>query len=277
MIDLKLPSPPAKDAGMEHAVIGSARTARGLALAALLTLPILAACQSTEPLGRIVTPSKVEPSDPPLNPNPTHIVRLHGRAPETLDFRFRIGFATTSREGDCYNHAGFWEGGGEKGWGYDLYPVRNGEQWVADLVVDRYLPGRCGWNIKGSAMILVEPLDAQEGDSLGAGTRLVVADDRSWDDEVPRCAGMSSRCDEARVRLLENSNDAIPAQVRCKRLPPEKMMGDTSFICDQFPEHKMVHLLKEHTRRIRIDLYDLDHEDVPIDSVIDDNKEVRHE
>jgi hypothetical protein len=84
MIDLKLPSPPAKDAGMEHAVIGSARTARGLALAALLTLPILAACQSTEPLGRIVTPSKIQPSDPPLNPNPTHIVRLHGRAPETL-------------------------------------------------------------------------------------------------------------------------------------------------------------------------------------------------
>ena len=92
MIALKLPSPPAKDAGMEHAVI---RAARGLALAALLTLPMLAACQSTEPLGRIVTPSKVQPSDPPLNPNPTHIVRLHGRAPETLDFRFRIGFATT--------------------------------------------------------------------------------------------------------------------------------------------------------------------------------------
>ena len=274
MIALKLPSPPAKDAGMEHAVLGAAR---GLALAALLTLPMLAACQSTEPLGRIVTPSKVQPSDPPLNPNPTHIVRLHGRAPETLDFRFRIGFATTSREGDCYNHAGFWEGGGEKTWGYVLYPVRKGEHWEVDLVIDRYLPGRCGWNIRGSAMILVEPLDAQEGDSLGAGARMVVADARDVDDAAPRCRPEQPRCSEKRSRRLSNSDDSIPVQVRCKRVAPEKRIGQTSFICNQFPEHKTAHMLKAHTQSVRIDLYDLDHEDVPDEPVINDDKEASHE
>lgn len=238
---------------------------------------MLAACQSIEPLGRIVTPSKVEPSDPPLNPNPKHVVRLHGRAPETLDFRFHIGGMSTNREGYCYNHAGFWEGGGEKGWGYDLYPVRKGEHWEADLVVDRYLPGRCGWKIKGSAMIMVEPHDAREGESTGAGDRLVVADARDRDDEAPRCGPRHPRCTEERSRRLSNPNDAIPVQVRCKRIPPEKKIGDTSFICNEFPEHKTTHLLKAHTRSIRIDLYDLDHGHVPVDSAIDDDKEVNHE
>jgi len=234
---------------------------RVLALAALL-LPILGGCQSTEPLGRIVLP-EAQPWDPPLNPHPRHVVRLHGRAPETLDFKFSIGFMSTSREGDCYKHAGFWEGGGKKGWGYDLYPVRHGERWEADLVVDRYLPGRCGWNIKGSAMIRVEPLDAEEGDSLGAGVRLVVADTRTLDDSAPRCGPRHPRCSEERSRLLSNSDDSIPVEVRCKRLAPEERIGSTAFICNQFPEHKITHDLKAHTRSIRIDLYDLDHEELP--------------
>lgn len=110
MLDLKFLPRPAKEPGMGHSARGPVRRSRWLALAALLALPMLAACQSTEPLGRIVTPSKVEPSDPPLNPNPKHVVRLHGRAPETLDFRFRIAFVTTVWEGDCYSHAGFWKG-----------------------------------------------------------------------------------------------------------------------------------------------------------------------
>jgi hypothetical protein len=234
------------------------RRIRGLLLVALSMLPMLAACQSAAPLGRIVTPSKVEPSDPPLNPAPTHVVRLHGRAPETFDFRFRIAFLSTSREGDCWNHAGFWEGGGEKAWGYDLYPVRDGERWQADLVVDRYLPGRCAWDIRGSVVIMVEPLDAREGDSLGAGTRLVVRDARHRDDSAPRCKPRNPGCTEERSRRLSNSDDTIPVQVRCKRISPEERIGDTSFICNEFPEHKTAHLLKRETRRIQIDLYDLD-------------------
>ena len=277
VMGVKFPSPPAKVAGMGRFAIGAARAGRGLALAALLTLPMLAACQSTEPVGRVITPSKVQPSDPPFNPNPTHIVRLYGRAPESLDFRFRIGFMTTNREGDCYNHAGFWEGGGEKTWGYILYPMRNGEQWEADLVVDRYLPGRCGWNIRGSAVIMVEPLTAKEGDSLGAGISPVVWDGRNWDEDTPRCEPNNTRCSEERSKRLSNSDDAIPVQVRCRHRSPEEIIGDTSFICNEFPELKTRHHLKEHTRRIRIDLYDLDHEEVREAAVSNDDKDVRDE
>ena len=85
-------------------------------LAVLLpALPLLASCQTAEPLGRVVTPAQVLPTDPPLNPDPKHVIRLYGRAPASLDFRFRVVFTTTNQEGDCWSHAGFWEGGGALG------------------------------------------------------------------------------------------------------------------------------------------------------------------
>lgn len=237
------------------------RGAVGISTLALLMLPLLAACQTPGPVGRIVTPSKVEPSDPPLNPNPMHVVRLHGHAPKTLDFRFRVVFASTNREGDCWNHAGFWEGGGAKTFAYDIYPVRKGDAWQADLVVDRYLPGRCGWNIRGNAMIMVEPTDAREGDTFMEGMRLVVGDARDRDDNAPRCQPGNPRCSEERSRHLSNSDDTVPAEVRCKRVkPPPLPARGTVFICNEFPEYKTTHLLQNSTRRVRIDLYDLDHD-----------------
>lgn len=233
----------------------------GTATLALLMLPLLAACQTPGPVGRIVTPSKVEPSDPPLNPNPMHVVRLHGRAPETLDFRFRVGFLSTNREGDCWNHAGFWEGGGEKAFSYDIYPVRKGETWEADLVVDRYLPGRCGWNIDAGTLIIVKPaeLDWTHKGLLGGG-QLVISDIRGKDDTAPRCEPGHPRCTEERSRRLSNSDETISVEVRCHRIPPDKRIGDSLFICNDFPEHKITHLWRQGVTRVRIDLYDLGQE-----------------
>ena len=142
--------------------------------------------------------------------------------------------------------------------------MRSGDEWVADLVVDRYLPGRCGWDIKGHVVLMVTPNDAREGDSLRAGTRFVVADARTVDEKASRCKPHHARCTEERSRLLSNSDDAIPVQVRCKRVPPEdRGYGNTFVFCDRFPEHKITHNLKTHTKEVRIDLYDLDHENLP--------------
>lgn len=235
-----------------------------LALVALLALPLLAACQSTEPLGRIVLPEQVNPWDPPLNPDPKHVVRLHGRAPATLDFLLSIGFMSTNQEGDCYKHLGFWEGGGAKGWTYELHPVRNGEEWVADLVLDRYLPGRCEWNIKANVMLMVTPLHVREGDSARAVSRFVVADTRKLDENAPRCEARNPRCTEQYSRLLSNSDDSIPVQVRCTRDGRDvRGPGERVIICDRFPEHKITHDLRPHTKSVRIDLYDLDYEGLP--------------
>ena len=227
---------------------------------AIVLLPALAACQSAEPLGRIVTPAEVRSIDPPLNPDPKHIIRLYGRAPETLDFRFRIAFASTSQEGDCWNHAGFWEGGGNKAWRYDLLPVRKGEYWEADFVVDRYLPGRCGWRIAASANIVVAPAEAARWDrrKRASGTKVfgVVGDARSRDETAPRCRPGMHNCDEARNRRMANADDSIPVQVHCRIRPLEERISDTFFFCNEFADYKIMHYAKNHTRRIRIDLYD---------------------
>lgn len=232
---------------------------QGLILAAL-SLAALPACQSAEPLGRIVVPAEVRSIDPPLNPDPRHVIRLYGRAPETLDFRFRIAFASTSQEGDCWNHAGFWEGGGNKAWGYDLYPVRKGEYWEADFVVDRYLPGKCGWEISASANILVTPVEAARwGDQEQADAtsmRGVIGDARNWDETAPQCKSGMHNCDEARNRRLANADDSIPVQVHCRARPAEERISDTVFFCNEFADYKTEHYVKNHTRRIRIDLYD---------------------
>lgn len=224
----------------------------------MLALPMLAACQTAGPVGRIVIASKAEASDPPLNPNPTDVVRLYGHAPETLDFRFRVAFLSTHREGDCWNHADFWEGGGEKAFSYDIYPVRKGDSWVADLVVDRYLPGRCGWDIDAGTRIIVKPAELEwtHKGLLGAGD-LVIGDARTIDDDAPHCEPASPRCSEARSRRLANSDEAIPVEMRCHRIPEEKRIGDTRFMCNDLPEHKTTHLLKPGVTRVRIDLYDL--------------------
>jgi len=238
---------------------------------ALLLAAALAACQTTPgPLGRIVTPSKVEPSDPRLNPKPRHIVRLHGRAPESLEFRFRIVLVSTSREDDCWNHAGFWEGGGEKTYAYDLYPVRKGGNWEADHVVDRYLPGRCGWNSSAGAVIFVKPVDGRGGDNTLGGMRSVIGDARLWDETAPQCRPGMHNCDEARNQRLANADESIPVQVRCRNRSPEELIGDIVFICNEFADHKTLHYVKDHTRRIRIDLYDLDHGQPPDSTVKED-------
>lgn len=238
------------------------RGAVGISTLALLMLPLLASCQTAGPVGRIVAPSDVEASDPPLNPNPTHVVRLHGRAPETLDFRFRVAFLSTHREGDCWNHAGFWEGGGEKTFAYDIYPVRKGDMWEADLVVDRYLPGRCGWNIRSEVMIIVKPAELEWSNKglLRMGDP-VIGDAREMDDNAPRCEPGHPRCTEERSRRLSNSDKAIPVEMRCKRIPLEQRIGDTLFRCNDFPEHKIMHLLKNGHTRVRIDLYDISPQD----------------
>lgn len=237
--------------------IASLKRNQGLILAAALSLAALPACQSAEPLGRIVTPAEVRSIDPPLNPAPKHIIRLHGRAPESLDFRFDIGFLSTSREGDCWNHAGFWEGGGERVFSYDLYPVRDGENWKADLVVDRYLPGRCEWTIRASAIIHVKPADVPWSHPARSGGMLaVIGDARLWDETAPRCKPGMRNCDEARNQRLSNSDESIPVQVHCRWRVGKDAIGEDMFICNEFADYKDLHYVKGHTRRVRIDLYD---------------------
>ena len=176
-------------------------------LAGLLATPALTACQSTQPVGRIVLPKITDTSDPELNPNPQHIVRLHGTAPESLHFKLSVVYASTNREGDCWNHAAFFDGGGEKQWRYVIEPVREGESWKADLTVDRYLPGRCGWMGGGAVLAYVVPVDAEPGESMLSGIGVITRDFRDIDVSKPLCPPRERLCKEDRARLLDNDDE----------------------------------------------------------------------
>ncbi|MBD9367291.1 hypothetical protein [Xanthomonas sp. XNM01] len=231
-------------------------------LAVLLpALPLLASCQTAEPLGRVVTPAQVLPTDPPLNPDPKHVIRLYGRAPASLDFRFRVVFTTTNQEGDCWNHAGFWDGGGALGWAYEFHPVRNGDAWEADFVVDRYLPGECGWDISASAHIIVQPKEAGDASAFVREMDAVVADGRDFDERAPRCRSEYPRCSESRMRILSNADPDVPVQVRCRRLSLGQRIGNSSFRCNHMPQHKTMHWIISGTESVRIDIYDIEIEE----------------
>lgn len=246
----------ASDAQATHGR-GATRWTSVALMPALVMLAMLpGACQSHEPLGRIVIPGGAKPTDPPLNPRPRHIVRLHGRAPESLDFRFRVSFLSTVREGDCWNHADFWEGGGERAFGYDIYPVRRGEHWEADFVVDRHLPGRCGWDIDAGVTVFVKPADVGwTTPGLLGGMRGVIGDARSWDETAPQCRPGMNACDEARRARVQNSDEQISVQIHCSWRVGMRAVGNDFFVCNEFADYKTLHYVKADTRRIRIDLY----------------------
>jgi len=220
----------------------------------------LTACQSTQHVGRVVLPNITDTSDPELNPNPQHIVRLYGTAPASLDFSFRVSYFSTNREGDCWNHAPFFDGGGEKRWAYDLHPVRTGDTWMADLVVDRYQAGRCGWQGGAHLVYYVKPGDASEEETLIGGVGVFIQDYRNKDPNAPVCPPASKRCDEIRSRTLGNSDSSIPVEIRCRRRTPDewKGMGAIEFMCSPdpvSPVEKVYHHLKNSTKKIEINFH----------------------
>ena len=226
-------------------------------LAGLLAAPALAACQSTQPVGRIVLPKIIDTSDPELNPNPQHIVRLHGTAPESLDFKLAVVYASTNREGDCWNHAAFFDGGGEKRWRYVIEPVREGESWNADLTVDRYLPGRCGWKGGGTVLAYVVPEDAKPEESMSAAMGVVTWDYRDIDVSQPLCRQRERSCDEARRRVRRNDDEAVPVQFRCHRRAQDDIFkgNPTDFLCNfdySGSDVKIAHMVTKKTKDVRV-------------------------
>ena len=224
---------------------------------ALLLPALLGACHTHEPLGRIVIPGGAKATDPPLNPHPRHVVRLHGSAPGSLDFRFRVSFVSTVEDGDCWNHAGFWEGGGEKAFAYDIHPVRNGPEWKADLVVDRHLPGACGWDLNAGVTIFVKPADKEWTTAgLQGGVLSVIGDARGLDDTTLWCEPGRPTCDTERARRLANADEAVAVELHCRWKSGEDTIGDDLFLCSELHGHKILHYVREHTRSVRIDLHD---------------------
>jgi hypothetical protein len=209
----------------------------------------LGSCQSED---RPVRPGDAEYPEP--NPNPTHVVRVSGTIAPTLDVKFSAHYESDSLDKGCWQNAPLWKGGGEKYMGEWLELKRGADRYSTSFVVDKFLPGRCDWRLIGISAVVArkdDPNDAS-GDVVIEGRRF----DQS--DTAPQCPSWTlPTCKEDRARRLTNPNDEIPVEMRCRMmLPSETINGKGGFSCQDLWDdgYKKRHLLKPHTRSVRIDI-----------------------
>ena len=97
--------------------------------------------------------SSSDPDYPVENSSPTRIIDIHGMLPSSLDVKLTANYGATKREG-CEYTPTFIAGAVEGVFfpiclGVPLTISRDGERFSARLIVDRFKPGRCGWEFLG--------------------------------------------------------------------------------------------------------------------------------
>ncbi|MDR1075378.1 MAG: hypothetical protein LBL59_03510 [Xanthomonadaceae bacterium] len=231
-----------------------------------LLLPMMASCQTVEN-------RDAEASVPPEaftaenwyqveKPNPKQIVRIHGRAPETLDIFIMARYVATNAADDrCWRPARHF--GSELLWSRRRLPIRrDGDRYEAELIVDKYLPGPCGWRYEASSAGVMR---AGHPDDLTRYGGWVIDSSRyDVDDSLPRCKPMRNGPDCSEERLWRSSNhDETPVEVPCHVGEIESEIA--YFICQRsYGIYKKRHLLRPDTREIEINFYDLDNDPVTI-------------
>ncbi|MDR1076737.1 MAG: hypothetical protein LBL59_10785 [Xanthomonadaceae bacterium] len=249
---------------MLEVVDGERRLGRWTGACLWLLLPMMASCQTVES-------RDVEVTVPPEaftaenwyqveNPNPKQIVRIHGRAPETLDIFITAKYRTSNAMDDrCWRPAARF--GSELIWSRDRLDIRrNGEQFEAYLVLDKYLSGPCGWHYEASTAGATR---AGHPNDLSGWGWVIGSDRYDVDDSVPRCSARSGPgCRDERIWRASNHDDTA-VEVPCHI---EKMEDQSaSFICQRtYGEFKTQHLLRRDTQEIQINFYDLDNDSVTV-------------
>lgn len=222
------------------------RTLAKSMLPALLLMPGLASCQAEDGPAR---PGDAE--YPELNPNPTHVVQVSGAIAPTLDVRFSVHYESDSLDKGCWQNAPLWEGGGEKYMGERLEVEREGERYRTRFVVDKFLPGRCGWRLIGVSAVVVRKNDDE------TSSRVVIEAREFNQPEPPLCPSETEACEDEGAKLQFNSSDGISVQMRCRTvLPSEAISGNGGFSCQDLwdASYKLTHALKPHTRNVQIDI-----------------------
>jgi hypothetical protein len=213
--------------------------------------------------------SQVQGPEP--NPHPTHIVKLHGKLPRGFDIAFNVSYGTTSTAPECsasFNLGGF--GSASPSSFVYVQQVRHVDGgYEADFVVDKYLPGKCGWKLKGSGAIVTTDEPGLEQQSYGVGA-VLLGDFLGAPPGTPGCPGRpnpeGTGCQEARFWRMFNDNESAPALVRCRSenySPFGSNIQKRGFSCGSPWVYKKGHVLRENTRKVTIDVYDLNHEPDP--------------
>src|SRR3546814_13236773 len=100
---------------------------------------------------------------------------------------------------------------------------RHGEEFDAVLIVDKYLPGQCGWAYQESRAAVWKHTGPDDSSALIVldGTRYAL------EENTPRCTPRHRNCSEERLRRLGNHDESIPVVIRCHVDKPKAGEGET--------------------------------------------------
>jgi hypothetical protein len=135
---------------------------------AVATPLVATGCQAGEKSTRVAADASSR--DAILNPKPKQVVKLHGRVPPSLRFEFWVRYSMddVKAEGCRPRDAtgGFLPMLGDFTRVETLAPLYlAGNRYQAELVVDKYLPGPCGWAFEEIKAVVVK-------DGRGGGSAL---------------------------------------------------------------------------------------------------------
>lgn len=207
-----------------------------------------------------------DPREAILNPAPRQIVKLQGRVPPSLRFEFRVRYTMedVKAEGCRPRDAtgGFLPMLGDFTRVETLQPrYLDGNRYEAELVVDKYLPGPCGWAFDEVKAAVVK--DGKVGDrNFTTGTTSPVIDNNT----DGKFTGFCTEFSDHECPFRQNS-DPTPVLLLCSigSMPYPKPRD--YFTCgNRFPgaRYKQTHLLDAKAQEISLDFHDLTLEPSPI-------------
>lgn len=226
---------------------------------------------------------------PQLNPHPTHVVRITGRIPPTLQVQLSAGYGPGNGKDECNIHSWLqladrssWE---KYGRSQVLALKRSGEHFETSFVVDKYLPGDCQWQFDGVGATVVRNGNFDDADVVSSPLITGFTYYRPNNQNV--CIGK----DKTTCEQMENSLDT-PVVVPCEMflydkpmpgaqpgevIPPDKT---PSLFCSGLSGtegvFKRQHLLVPSTKKVQIYIYDLEIEPDPT-VAFPEKKEASHE
>lgn len=215
------------------------------------------AAAPTAPAAAVRNQYASDPSQPRLNPSPRQVVKVFGALPKEFDMRMILVYEVTSRAPQCRNGDGPFAEPYFKKVRFDYR--RDGDRYEGELVVDRFLPGQCGWAFHGTDLLVELVADSRQSASPGQvtidGSRFDVPDTTAY------CPPRSewANCDEARQRSRA-SPDTRPVQVKCGIRTEGSDPNRGYFDCRDFAgreRYKLSQLLTRSTQTIQMDFVSL--------------------
>lgn len=236
------------------------RTIRRRLMAALL-LPGIVGCQQIRQTEKASQ----------LNPHPQQAVRITGRIPPSLEIRMfalysidrihtRTGPAHTEVVDEaCRPTLKFGMipiDPGEYSRSEELKIERNGDRYETRFVVDRYLPGRCGWQFDSIGTAVAK--DGKRSEAVTLQTQTVF---KATSASTPNCdPAWNDACPSV------GNSDPTPVIVRCEMYASKESGKRPSLMCQGYEKipYKKTHYVTPQTKEMAVDFYDVALEPDPI-------------